>query len=296
LALVDPGTFTYTGDAESRQWFRSSFAHNTVSIDGQSSSQPGDPFSWRTIAQCTPSRWLTTHRFDYVEGTHNGYQRLPDPVTHRRSVLFLKNDYWVVRDQVLSEMLHVADVRFHFAPDLLPHLNDSTDEAGVMTEALRIRAFGNGHWKQENAWFSDCYGRKRHSVACVFSATLGRGEEVISFILPGSAEIACAIEEIEASGGRVFRIIRKNQVDILMVSGGGQVKGERLISDFELTWVRCLESDSNRPLEIIGIAGKSIESNGNVIASLESPVTFMTARRSHDNWQIETDKSKKTET
>jgi uncharacterized heparinase superfamily protein len=38
--LVDPGTFSYTGSDEARNWFRSSRAHNTLTLDGESSSVP----------------------------------------------------------------------------------------------------------------------------------------------------------------------------------------------------------------------------------------------------------------
>lgn len=271
LKLVDPGTYSYTGDREMRQWFRSSFAHNTLSIDGSSSSEPGDPFSWKNIAHCTNSSWLTCDRFDYVEGSHDGYQRLPDPVTHSRSVLFLKNDYWIVRDQAFSRIQHAADVNFHFAPDLAPSLRTSpSGRAFISEEGLEIHAFGNGQWKQENAWVSDCYGRKRQSVACVFAATIGPGQDVISFVVPG---VECEIEEIDAIGGRAFRINRKNVIDVLMIRADGQVETENLISNFEITWARFRESE---PLELVAIKGSSVQCGGETIMRFDSEVDFAT--------------------
>jgi hypothetical protein len=271
LKLVDPGTYSYTGDREMRQWFRSSFAHNTISIDGSSSSEPGDPFSWKNIAHCTNSAWLSCDRFDYVEGSHNGYQRLPDPVTHSRSVLFLKNDYWIVRDQALSRMSHTADVNFHFASNLAPNLRTSrSGRAFIREEDLEIHAFGNGQWKQENAWVSDCYGRKRQSVACVFSAVIGPGQDVISFLVP---KVECEIEEIEAKGGRAFRINGKNGIDVLMIRADAQVETETLISNFEITWARFRERE---PLEIVAIKGSSVRCEGETIISFDSEVDFAT--------------------
>ena len=285
LKLVDPGTYSYTGDHEMRQWFRSSFAHNTVSIDDSSSSEPGDPFSWKNIAHCRASSWISCRRFDYVEGSHEGYERLPDPVTHKRSILFLKNDYWIVRDQAVSRMPHKADVNFHFASGLAPSLRSSPGgPAFIREEDLEIHTFGNGHWKQENAWVSDCYGRKRQSVACVFSATIGPGQDVISFLLPG---VECEIEETEATGGRAFRITRNNQHDILLFSDEGQIKTDRITSDFRLTWMRFLERELIEPSELVGINGSRVVYEGEAIAGFQSFVNFTTARQQNGNWRFE---------
>jgi hypothetical protein len=292
LKLVDPGTYSYTGDRQERQWFRSSFAHNTVSVDASSSSEPGDVFSWKNIAHCNASCWLSCDRFDYVQGSHDGYQRLPDPVTHSRSVLFLKNDYWVINDRIRSKMQHTADVSFHFAADLSPSVERSASarafvREGAAENAIEIHTFGNGRWKQENARVSDCYGRKRRSVACVFSATMGRGRDVFSFLLPRVDAGEYRIEEIEATGGRAFRINGKITFDILMILVDGQVEAENLVSNFEVTWARFVERESSRPSEIVAIKGSSIQHRGETIVSFESPVSFATVRRRDDSWVVE---------
>ena len=54
--LIDSGTFSYTG-AE-RDAFRATAAHNTVAVDGESSSLTAGPFHWRHIARTTVHEWM----------------------------------------------------------------------------------------------------------------------------------------------------------------------------------------------------------------------------------------------
>jgi hypothetical protein len=51
-------------------------------------------------------------------GSHNGYARLADPVVHRRHVLKIAGDLWLVRDIALGRTDHELEIRWHFAPDL----------------------------------------------------------------------------------------------------------------------------------------------------------------------------------
>ena len=41
---------------------------------------------------------------------------LPQPATPERSILFLKRDYWIVRDRLKSAAQHNVDLWFHFDP------------------------------------------------------------------------------------------------------------------------------------------------------------------------------------
>src|SRR5262249_50807532 len=56
--LVDPGTYTYHEAKKIRDQFRSSMAHNTLVVDGASSSKPGRTFNWTSRAEATAEEWI----------------------------------------------------------------------------------------------------------------------------------------------------------------------------------------------------------------------------------------------
>ena len=203
--LVDPGTFTYTGAKEMRDWFRSSAAHNTLTVDRQSSSIPADTFSWKTITACERTAWIEHERFTFVSGRHRGYEPLSRPGIHTRSILFLKGDYWLVRDRIEVSGNHQVDLWFHFDAGTSPE-----------TGGLKIASFApGGRWTEENGWVSHCYGERAPAPVCVFSAQADGAFEIITFLLPGGQ----SVEEIEVSGGRGFEVRSEHSRDLLIVKG-----------------------------------------------------------------------------
>jgi len=117
--IVDPGTYVYTGDLTAYNWFRSTAAHNTLVVDGEEQARfdSREPFLLAPDARPTVHRWETKPEYDLLDAEHAGYQRLPDPVTHRRQFLFDKQrGLWLVRDVVTGRGTHRLDWCFHFAP------------------------------------------------------------------------------------------------------------------------------------------------------------------------------------
>ena len=217
--LIDPGTCTYTGSKELRNWFRSSQAHNTVTVDGESSSVPNGTFTWKSIARCAAVSWISRKRFDFVSGEHDGFMRLDDPVTTNRSILFLKQDYWIVRDRLTSTGDHQADVRFHLAPAASPVV-----EGNVVRDpstGFSIHSFGRnwvrGNWVREDSWFSQSYGQKQQADAYVFRVNFTGEAEIISFLMPSSGD--WQITPIKAREGAAFIIDGANGQDLVIIRG-----------------------------------------------------------------------------
>jgi Heparinase II/III-like protein len=278
-----------------RDWFRSSFSHNTITIDNQSSSEPGGPFSWKSIAKCSVNSWISQQRFDYVAGQHDGYQRLSESVTHLRSILFLKLDYWIMFDQLRMASEHLADVWFHFAASARPMLEATTPEISFITErennaGLDIYCFGDGQWRRKEAWVSQCYGQKELARAYAFSALLSGNGEIVTFFLPQQLERRFQVREIEAIGGRAFELAHDNGLDVVMIRTGKRVETARLASDFEWTWTR-FRQDVVLPLEFVLLSGTSLEFEGRKILQSGRLINYLAGSRQGDEFRVESDDS-----
>jgi len=95
--LIDPGTYTYTGDPQMRDWFRSSAAHNTIQIDGLNQGEIANPFRWKTKPGTRVIEWSTTPECDIAEAecSYAGF-------VHRRRVVFEKPNRVLVSDTILG--------------------------------------------------------------------------------------------------------------------------------------------------------------------------------------------------
>lgn len=110
--LIDPGTGTYTMDGALRDRMRSSVSHNTLTLDGRSSSVAAGPFHWATRADARLEAWRFNDGFSWAEAAHDGYGN----VEHRRSVFRGTNAGWIILDEILGDGPHHADLHWHFDP------------------------------------------------------------------------------------------------------------------------------------------------------------------------------------
>jgi hypothetical protein len=113
--LVDPGTGTYTMDRAVRDRQRSSASHNTVTVDGRSSSLPAGPFQWSRRADAQLHGARGNGALAWVEAWHDGYA----PLRHRRTVVSAAAAGWLFVDELLGEAApdvdtHALDSYWHF--------------------------------------------------------------------------------------------------------------------------------------------------------------------------------------
>jgi hypothetical protein len=115
--IVDPGSYIYSADPDARMLFRSTPMHNTVVVDGQNQNELKRDVLWNFERNAIPKAilWIDDEDKSIFEGEHNGYQRLKDPVTHRRRIEYDKNRRdWLIVDSLEGTGKHQIDVYFHF--------------------------------------------------------------------------------------------------------------------------------------------------------------------------------------
>jgi len=115
--LVDPGSYVYTANAEQRMLFRSTKMHNTVTVDGESQNIIRKEGLWDFDRNAIPDviNWQSDEKQDLIIASHTGYLRLKQPIMHKRSVCFDKqNVTWIITDELSGGGEHLFEWFFHF--------------------------------------------------------------------------------------------------------------------------------------------------------------------------------------
>lgn len=115
--VADSGVYQYA-PGKWRDFFRSTRAHNTVTIDGMDQSEV-----WGSFRVARRARPMEPHFEDgstvaIVEAGHNGYQRLPSQVVHRRRIVSISGKCWIVLDWLGGTGTFKASSYLHFHPSL----------------------------------------------------------------------------------------------------------------------------------------------------------------------------------
>jgi hypothetical protein len=183
--IVDAGTGAYTAEPEWRTYFRGTAAHNTIRIDGLDQAEAAGPFSWRTRPTARLQGWASFEQYDWADAAHDGYRRLSTPVGHRRRVLFVKPNYWVVVDDLDGTGSHQIELRYHVTA--IPTLGAN----GV----ARLERNGRTFWivpfplnamepSVETEWRSPAYGQREPAPVLVYRSHDRLPIRVVTILMP----------------------------------------------------------------------------------------------------------------
>jgi hypothetical protein len=125
--IIDTGRYTYGGQKwrDWRKYFISANAHNTLYIDNHTMGEVPNTIRHRGVRTYCHN-FVENELYQMIDISHNGYAFLEDPVFHRRRVIRLAGDLFVIDDQITGLGLVKHDFRlyFNFAPGELERESD----------------------------------------------------------------------------------------------------------------------------------------------------------------------------
>ena len=185
--LVDPGTYAYHTDPAWRRYFRSTLAHNTVQIDGQDQSQQAGNFMWTDHARARCIEFEAGATRQRFVGEHHGYERLDDPVVHRREIVFDADQQMIgVSDLLRCSGEHRAVRAWHFSEQCqverrgagLRIVNGHTQTYFEPQEPLERVEIHRAGTSQQGGWVSRSFGSKQPSTTVLWYSRIS-GDTVL---------------------------------------------------------------------------------------------------------------------
>jgi hypothetical protein len=179
--LIDPGTYAYHTQRLWRDYFKGTSAHNTVRIDRVDQSLSGGNFLWIKHAQAQVIALERTPLIERWVASHDGYTRLKHPVTHRREILFEKEQSRVqVTDELLGSGSHEVEIFWHFAEQCVVEMEGDAVRAAhgdvalsmSVPEGLRCDIRRGVENPQPAGWISRSFDAKQPTTTVVMSGRI----------------------------------------------------------------------------------------------------------------------------
>jgi hypothetical protein len=182
--VVDPGRYTYCDDPPHwRRWFKSTAAHNTVTVDGldQTPYRRGKPKG--PMAEARLVQRLSVDGLDVLWG--EVISPAYDAV-HRRRIVFVADEYWLIEDRLTSPNAHRYQLRFHLTPDARDRtaVHRSAGCTTVITPGLALVSDAGPKPVLEYGWISSQYGIRQAAPVVVFTVEDAADAAFITLVAP----------------------------------------------------------------------------------------------------------------
>ena len=187
--LADPGSFQYNAAPAWHEHFMRTASHNTVVLDGRDQMVHHRQFKVLYWTKARLLEFADEGRSALCEGEHYGYSRHQGGCVHRRSILFVKDDLWVVVDHLHGAGAH--DIRLHWLGGEFPYTQSAQGmELATPEGAFSVGVFGAdgsselssvvaGADDPPRGWLSRYYGEK---VAVPSLVVVRRTELPVTFV------------------------------------------------------------------------------------------------------------------
>ncbi len=223
MHLVDAGNYMYD-HSRWRRYVLSTRGHNTVRVDGLDQHRRGlrDTYILPYPFEPLGNPWVAGDDFDFAQGSYTeGYgDDNAVRVTHTRSVLFVKPQYWIVVDRLTPEddASHEYEALFHLDADEATVGDDLSvtsitgdDQSHLViaplpAEGLSVEVVKGVEEEPVQGWSWAMLGRRGAIPTAIYRLS-GAGEQTMVYVLwpveAGGASPISGLEPLDAGADAV---------------------------------------------------------------------------------------------
>ena len=240
--LRDCGSYQYyvPGRPEMERYFISARAHNVVEIDGDDPLELVSRFLWLPWPRGRMRHYQADGSPAWFEAEHSDYDRRPWNVLHRRCVIALEDDVWVIVDDLLGEGRHTMTTRWHLM-DAPVTLDAARSCATLQTPAgpisLSISSSGGSAQRLEiirgrdepgdvQGFTSDYYGEKLPIPTLEAEWRCELPLRIVTVVSPGDPIVPTLAEE--GAAGETWTLQTANATQTLQLAPANR-KAERIL-------------------------------------------------------------------
>jgi hypothetical protein len=206
--LVDSGLYAYNCGGAWEAHFRETAAHNTARVDGRDQARHIGKMAWSHSYRATLEEWRTDGRQSWAIGSHDGYARGPDGVTHRRAVWLRPGGCLLILDEFNGRGSHDLEINYQFAPGLL---DESPGDRATFDRVIELAWTGTSAWvsrvryggsSPQDGWISSSLGIRMAAPRLTLTTRTVEPQTSLLMVLAASPHLGKRISAVGGAGSR----------------------------------------------------------------------------------------------
>ena len=194
--LVDAGRFAYTGEVAEkfRPYAKGTQGHNAILIDNKGQG-PGPLLANEPLSE---TYFKITPQFDYAWSSMSNFIDLED-VIHKRALFYVRGGFWVVVDNIETNVPRKIETLWHFHPDC----KVKKETEGIVTTNnikgnLQVIPVQKTDWQVDfvkgqeepeiQGWYSEEYNIYEPNTTAVYSTTINTDATFVWLLVPSEFE------------------------------------------------------------------------------------------------------------
>jgi hypothetical protein len=200
--IVNSGTYMYENGIW-RDYFRSTKAHNTISISDSEQSQ-----CWGSFRVARRINETERKQFEYRDMQfYSGAYASCNGSKHKRFIGYIDENKIIVLDYLKAKSEDNIKSYIHFVPGAQISIKSNTVQVILNTKSFKITAIGTSQLELKKGWYSDKFSQKQQNEVLVFKRD--RLEGPLGYLMdfnPDNSEIIETQKELKITGDKEFTI------------------------------------------------------------------------------------------